>query len=196
MRNQSRLPTLVGPPEWESRVRNWIWLGLLLLISSAGCDRRMEPWIAREAEVPESERPVRIPGLSAPIVRSQPSASSTVVPSPRRGAAPIRGTLQLADEETAGPGGVLFLIARSSEVGPPLAVKRLPVGPFPMAFEIGPTDVMVPGTPFAGPIQLMARVDSDGNPLTVETGELTGRLSTTVEPGASDLELILRAGDG
>jgi hypothetical protein len=177
-------------------VRNWIWLGLLLLISGAACDRRMEPWIAREAEAPEPERPVRIPGLNAPIARSQPGVPLAAAPPPMRGAAPIRGTIQLAGGEAASSGGVLFLIARSSEVGPPLAVKRLSVGPFPMAFEIGPTDVMVPGTPFAGPIQVTARVDSDGNPVTVEAGELSGRLSTTVEPGARDLELVLRAGGG
>lgn len=177
-------------------MRNWIWLGLLLLTSTAACDRRLEPWIAKEAEAPEPERPVRIPGLSAPIVRSQPGARSTAAPPPMRGAAPIRGTLRLASGEAAGSDGVLFLIARGSEVGPPLAVKRLPVGPFPMAFDIGPTDVMVPGTPFTGPIQLTARVDSDGNPLTVEADALSGRLSTTVEPGASDLELVLRVGGG
>lgn len=177
-------------------MRNWIWLGLLLLASTAACDRRLEPWIAKEAEAPEPERPVRIPGLNAPIVRSLPGAPLTTAPPPMRGAAPIRGTLQLAGGEAAGSDGVLFLIARSSDVGPPLAVKRLPVGPFPMAFEIGPTDVMVPGTPFTGPIQLTARVDRDGNPVTVEAGELRGRLSTTVEPGANDLELVLRAGGG
>ena len=171
-------------------------LALLLLTASAGCDRRLEPWIDKAEEPPVAERPVQIPGLSAPIVRSQPRSGLAPVPaamaSTRGAGAAIRGTLRLDDEEELRPGGVLFLIARTSETGPPLAVQRLPVGPFPMDFEIGSRDVMIPGLAFAGKIRLTARVDADGDPLTTDARELSGRLMTAVEPGASGVQLVLR----
>ncbi len=172
-------------------------LGVLLLVCSAGCDRRLEPWIDKEAELPATERPVHVPGLDAPIPRSLPGA--TLAPGSERGseAAPIRGTLLLAMGEEPAPGGVLFLIARTSPVGPPLAVKRLPVGPFPMDFEIGPGDVMIPGLSFAGAIRLTARIDADGDPLTpAAAGDLQGALAGPVGPGASGVQLVLRASDG
>jgi hypothetical protein len=86
---------------------------------------------------------------------------------------------------------VLFVIARGSGGGPPLAVKRLPVGPFPLEFEIGPADVMMAGRPFAGPITLTARVDRDGNPLTRDPDDPTAELPAPIEPGAADVELRL-----
>ncbi len=172
-------------------------LGVLLLVCSAGCDRRLEPWVDKEAELPPTERPVHVPGLDAPIVRSQPGATRASRSERGSKAAPIRGTLQLATGEEPAPGGVLFLIARTSPVGPPLAVRRLPVGPFPMDFEIGPGDVMIPGMPFAGAIHITARIDADGDPLTpAAAGDLQGALAGPVGPGASDVQLILRASDG
>ena len=177
-------------------------VGVLLIVCGVGCDRRLEPWIDKEAELPATERPVHVPGLDAPIVRSQPGAV-LASRSERRGAErgseapPIRGTLRLATGEEPGPGGVLFLIARTSPVGPPLAVKRLPVGPFPLDFEIGPNDVMIPGLRFAGAITLTARIDSDGDPLTpAAAGDLQGALAGPVEPGSAGVQLVLRASEG
>ena len=172
-------------------------LGVLLLVHSAGCDRRLEPWVDKEAELPPTERPVHVPGLDAPIVRSLPGATLASRSSRGSKEASIRGTLQLATSEGPAPGGVLFLIARTSPVGPPLAVKRLPVGPFPMDFEIGPGDVMIPGLVFAGAIHLTARIDADGDPLTpAAAGDLQGALAGPVEPGAAGVQLVLRASDG
>ncbi len=172
-------------------------LGVLLLVCIAGCDRKLEPWIAREAELPPTERPVHVPGLDAPIVRSQPGATFASGSTRGSEAAPIRGTLRVAAGEEPGRGGVLFLIARTSPVGPPLAVKRLPVGPFPMDFEIGPGDVMIPGIPFAGAINLTARIDADGDPLTpAAAGDLQGALAGPVAPGSAGVQLVLRASDG
>lgn len=176
------------------RTRRLACVALLLLLAVA-CDRRLEPWVEASAEPPPPERPVRIPGLEAPVARSGP----VVQPRPSAAAAAatagpgIRGVLELAPG-TRAPGGVLFLIARTAAAGPPLAVKRLPAGPFPMAFEIGPGDVMLPGLRFAGEIRLSARIDSDGDPLTRSEADLTAELSTPVRPGASDIVLTLAGG--
>jgi len=104
---------------------------------------------------------------------------------------PIRGTISVADGGQP-TGKVLFLIARApGQPGPPLAVKRLPVGPFPLTFEIGPDDEMIKGRPWVGPIALSARVDSDGDPLTRSDSDATADLATPVEPGAEGVALRL-----
>ena len=72
-----------------------------------------------------------------------------------------------------------------------MAVKRLPPGPFPLAFRIGPGDVMIQGREFAGPITLTARLDRDGNPLTREPGDLTGAAAGPVAPGTAGVAISL-----
>ena len=105
---------------------------------------------------------------------------------------PIRGTISVADGG-ATSGAVLFLIARSPGTpGPLLAVKRLPVGPLPMEFEIGPDDEMIKGRPWVGPIALSARVDRDGDPLTRDDSDTSAELAAPVAPGASGVELRLQ----
>ncbi len=162
---------------------------LVLGVLWMGCDRRVEPYIPPEQEPPPPSRPVRIPGLENQAPRGRqlalaPSGSS------------IQGTLRLGSEVQAPGDGVLFVIARTPAGGPPLAVKRLPVGPFPLAFEIGPADLMVQGRRFEGPILLTARVDRDGNPLTRGPDDLAGEAAAPLEPGARGAELVLRPSGG
>ena len=127
----------------------------------------------------------------------------------RRGAAPvaradsatgldgasIRGRIEVAPElrKDVGAGSVLFLIARSSAAtgGPPLAVRRFASPSFPLEFEIGPQNVMIPSMRFEGPIQLTARLDSDGNAMTRLPGDLQGASSTPLSPGAEGALLTL-----
>jgi hypothetical protein len=151
----------------------------------AGCDRRLDPWVDPKDEPPRAARPVRIPGLAQPV--PDPMAGQTA-----RGAAgaSIRGTLRLTAGAEVPDGAVLFVIARSAEGGPPLAVKRLAPGPFPLPFEIGAQDAML-GRPFAGPILLSARIDADGDPLTRGPGELTASAASPLEPGAAAVDLLL-----
>ena len=158
-------------------------LGLCAL----GCDRRLEPWVDAKDEPARSQRPVRIPGLGQPVPDALPAA-------PARGTASggeIRGTLRVADGAEVPSGAVLFVIARAQGGGPPLAVKRLPAGPFPQSFAIGPQDAMIAGRPFAGPILLSARIDTDGDPLTRAPGDLAAQAESPLEPGADSVDLVL-----
>ncbi len=84
----------------------------------------------------------------------------------------------------------LFILARPEGVerGPPVAVERLPISSFPLAFDLGPEDSPMGGT-LSGRVTLSARVDQDGNAMTRGEGELEARL--TVEVGAKDVELRL-----
>ena len=110
---------------------------------------------------------------------------------PPVGSGTLRGTVRLANGVTP-PNGVLFVIARSQAGGPPLAVRRLPAGPFPVDFVLGPEDGMIAGQPLSGPVQLTARLDSDGDPLTRLEGDLAASALDGVEIGATGIELILR----
>jgi hypothetical protein len=161
---------------------------LALCLGLAGCDRRLEPWVEADAEPPRAEKPVRIPGLAQPVPEPLPTAAAAA----SAGAGEtLRGTVRLAAGATVPDGSVLFVIARSPGGGPPLAVKRLPPGPFPLAFEIGAADAMIAGRPFAGPISLSARIDSDGDPLTRGESDLAAAHAEALEPGASAVDLVL-----
>ena len=84
---------------------------------------------------------------------------------------PIHVTLTASKAPT---GGVLFVIARAEGVtaGPPIAVKRLPIGAFPMDVEISSADSMT-GQQLPAKVRIEARVDSDGDPLTKTPTDLT-----------------------
>jgi cytochrome c-type biogenesis protein CcmH len=157
------------------------------LVSLAlGCDRRLEPWVDPADEPPRAAKPVRIPGLAQPAPDPMPTAGSAAP-----GGAPIRGSVRLAEGARAPSDAVLFVIARSAQGGPPLAVRRLPAGPFPLDFEIGPQDAMMAGRPFAGSILLSARIDTDGDPMTRAAGDLIALHETPLEPGAGGVDLVL-----
>jgi len=108
---------------------------------------------------------------------------------------PIAGQVEiapaLAGQQPAG--AILFVIARpaGSAGGPPLAVLRIPEPEFPVAFEIGPGDVMIPSMRFEGPITLTARLDTDGNAMTRAESDLSSETAPPVEPGTTGVSLIL-----
>lgn len=173
---------------------------MLLLLSTPGCDRRLDPYVPPEQEPPPLDRPLRIPGLEAPVPRStQPRAAPLRAAPPRAAAATgaaIRGSVRLAAGVEQAGTGVLFVIARGPGGGPPLAVKRFSADQLPVDFEIGPGDVMLQGRPFAGPIQLSARLDRDGDPLSRGAGDLLAESVGPLEAGATDIVLELRPSGG
>lgn len=172
-------------------------LSLLLvsLLALSACDRRTEPWVPIEKEPAPTGRPVRIPGLAKPTPRNAAQLSARRAVAPSAGEE-IRGQVALADEVALPSGGVLFVIARAEGGGPPVAVKRLAAASFPVAFSLGPGDVMMSSRPLEGRLRISARLDVDGNPLTREPSGLSGEVSGTVEPGAADLEIVLRPAGG
>ena len=97
-------------------------------------------------------------------------------------------------ESAASRGGTLFIIARARGVkrGPPMAVLRVSTPGFPLDFEIGPEQVMIPGMRFEGPIHLTARLDADGDAMTNEEGDPQTREPLEVVPGSTGVEILLR----
>jgi hypothetical protein len=178
----------------------------LALVMLAGCNRNLEPFDPAEqprqpdlsrifpagAEGPEIAQnaptemppPPGMPGM--PGMQGGEESADT-------GGEPIRGTLRVAPElASAQPAGaVLFLIARTNQPGPPLAVKRIEGPRFPLDFEIGPDDRMIKSRPFVGPLQITARLDADGNATSRTPGDLQGTAKSAVNPGDSGVELVL-----
>lgn len=165
-----------------------------------GCDRNVEPFDPNEepaqpdlsrifpAGAQREEAPP--PGLPpAPGRGAPPLASEAGVPS----GPPIRGTVTVASELAARvpQGAVLFLIARRDGVGPPLAVERIAQPSFPLEFSLGPEDRMIQTLPFAGEMQISARLDADGDAMSRQPGDLEGRAPLAVAPGASGVAVVL-----
>jgi hypothetical protein len=165
---------------------------------AGGCDRNIAPFVPGEEPrkpdlsrifpAPESKQPMVAPGRPG----ADGPAASANAPLGRPGAA-VRGNVGLADS-ARGRGGTLFIIARAQGAvgGPPLAVLRIPDPSFPLAFEIGPDQVMMPGMRFEGPISLTARLDADGDAMTRDAADPQTGAPLAVVPGTLGVELLLR----
>ena len=84
----------------------------------------------------------------------------------------------------------LFLYARPVGVhrGPPLAVRLFETVKFPYNFTIGQENIMMPGSVFKGEMNLIARIDQDGDARS-SANDLEGSL--TVTAGDKNLELVI-----
>jgi hypothetical protein len=174
----------------------WIVSLLLLLALLAGCNRNVEPF--------DPDEPVVEPDLSAifpeGMKRSKAERESGGAMMPmgrRRGggetAPPVSGEIVLSPD-LAGrvpEGAVVFLIARGSASGPPVAVKRIPNPEFPLSFELGPDNRMPHDLPFEGPFKLTARVDTDGDAATHTAGDLEGSAPGTYQPGDTGVTILI-----
>ena len=99
----------------------------------------------------------------------------------------VEGTIDVAPalKDQVKPGDVIFLVARAVDASGevqrmPVAVDRLVAGAFPLAFKLSGANAMVAGAPFAGPIQVTARVDKDGEAMTRQPGVVEGLVKVTV----------------
>lgn len=84
----------------------------------------------------------------------------------------------------------LFIIARKGP-GPPFAVKRIPRPSFPLAYRLGPGDVMMAGTPFEGEVSVSARLSRAGVAAPAERGDLEGEHPGRVAVGARGVDIVI-----
>ena len=149
----------------------------------------------RGAEQAKEEEGAGRTGGRASAAASGPVAGAPPGAAEERGALgpPIRGTVTIAPAlvERAPKGAVLFLIARRGASGPPTAVKRIPNPTFPLEFELGPQDRMIQAMPWSGPLELSARLDSDGNATTRSPGDLQGSAPGPANPGDAQIRIVL-----
>jgi len=114
---------------------------------------------------------------------------------PQTGEAVIAGTVSIAPElaDQVRPTDVLFVIVRRPGGTPrPVAAKRIEHPTFPASFEITNADVMVQGSELRGMVDVMARLDRDGQAGPARPGDIEGRYAKNPTlPGGRDLEITL-----
>lgn len=163
---------------------------LAILVALVACSQRVTP--EDEYARQERERPLLSPA-EAPRALTTGAAGTDAPPTDQA----IRGVIEgPADPDAAvSSTDVVFLYVRPAGAtgGPPLAVRRLPAASFPIDFAIGPADAMLPGTTFPERVTVEARLDRDGDPLTVGPEDWTAR-SGPVAPGTAELTLRLSPG--
>lgn len=147
--------------------------------------RHLAELIARiESEVagtPAAAAPAQAPGGAAPAASAaQPAASTQPV---------IAGTIVIDDalREQAPAGATLFVVARGTDGSRvPLAVQRLSVGGWPVAFALGDAQAMDPSRLIsqAAGVVIEARVSRSGT-AGRQTGDLFGS-SVELAPGTRD----------
>jgi cytochrome c-type biogenesis protein CcmH len=174
----------------------WIISLLLPLALVAGCHRNVEPFDPDEQVVepdlsaifPEGAERSKAAGAAGRPAMPMAGRRATGVAGP-----PITGRILLAPElaERVPRGAVLFLIARAGRSGPPVAAKLISSPKFPLDFELGPDDRMRREMPFEGPLQLTARLDSDGDAATRAAGDLRGVSEEGHSPGATGVTILI-----
>jgi hypothetical protein len=113
---------------------------------------------ATAAKLPANHPAVPAPGETA----TAPAEAAAAPPAPAAGGGSVKVTLQLAPGKAIPPNAVIWLMARDAGVaaGPPLAVKRVALGAFPITVDFGAADSMM-----GQPLPAKMRVDSHGNPM-------------------------------
>lgn len=138
---------IAAHPDQEARLRE------VLVAIRGRKQEKMPP--SPHAAMPDPVAPVAPAGMT--VAAAAPDAS-------------IHLTLSLASS-AALKSGVVYVIARSEGAsGHPVAVKRVDAQSFPLSVEIGTADAMMGGV-FPATVRLEARLDSDGDAGTTETGD-------------------------
>ena len=157
-------------------------LGSLLAMMPPGSERsEIEKTIAEIAEAGSKQK-----GGSQKAKAGSPSAHTQQI----RGTISVDAKLRSKLDSQA----VLFIIvkAANSIAGPPLAVKKIEHPVFPLPYSVGPENVMMPGLSLSGKVQVSARLDKDGNPMTKEAGNLTGEYKKNpTEIGSQKVDIVL-----
>jgi cytochrome c-type biogenesis protein CcmH len=112
-----------------------------------------------------------------------------------QGTGRIAGEVKIAPNlaDQIKPTDVLFVIVKRPGGMPrPIAVKRIEHPTFPVAFEISNADVMVQGSELRGMVDVIARVDRDGQAGQPQAGDMEGRYDKNPTlPGGRDIEITI-----
>jgi len=181
------------------RLPRWIRCvlgGAAILAVQVACDH------GRLDEGPHGPEHIEFPlesNTSRKIVRAptQPGAAALPAPADAEGTSRgdgIRGIIEVDPALIEGRRfSHIFVIARAAgaSAGPPVAALKLPPGPFPLHFEIGPDDMMFKGRPFPETLSLSARLDQDGNAMTKAPGDIVGQAPGESRVGSDDVRILL-----
>jgi cytochrome c-type biogenesis protein CcmH len=114
---------------------------------------------------------------------------------PQGGSGGIAGQVLIAPHlaSQVKPTDVLFVIVRRPTGPPrPLAAKRIDGPVFPVSFEITSADVMMQGTELRGMVDVIARLDRDGQAGQPQPGDMEGRYEKNPTlPGGRDITITI-----
>lgn len=114
---------------------------------------------------------------------------------PNQGGGSIAGQVHIAPHlaDQVKPTDVLFVIVRRPTGQPrPIAAKRIDGPKFPVQFEITTDDVMVKGSELKGMVDVIARLDRDGQAGQAQPGDMEGRYDKNPTlPGGKDVNITI-----
>lgn len=99
----------------------------------------------------------------------------------------VAGTVRLSPKLSAGPGDVLYLIARQGATT--LSVQRIESPRFPLEFSLSAAGAMVGGVAFEGSVDVVARLSRSGDAI-ASSGDLEGTAKGVSIP-ASKVEITI-----
>jgi tetratricopeptide (TPR) repeat protein len=131
--------------------------------------------------------PTAPPSGGPPMMREGSSGQGAVI---------VSGTISLAPgAEAAVPQAqVVFVSVKNPAGGPPLAALKLPVGPFPMEFQVTEGDKIAMGgmdRPIPDVVQVSVRLDFDGNPMSHADSE-PGIVFDNLAKGTQKVAAVLK----
>ena len=114
---------------------------------------------------------------------------------PAAGEPVIAGRVSIAPNlvDQLKPTDVLFVIVRRPQGPPrPIAAKRIDNPKFPVSFEMTNADVIAEGAELRGMVDVVARLDRDGQAGPAQPGDIEGRYAKNPTlAGGRDVEIIL-----
>jgi cytochrome c-type biogenesis protein CcmH len=106
----------------------------------------------------------------------------------------LTGTVRIAPalKSKISPEAVLYVIARQTVTGPPVAVKRITQPfKFPVHFSVGPEDSMMGGTKLEGQFSLSARISQNGSAMPKPGDLQTKKAAENNAPGGAPVSLLI-----
>lgn len=163
-------------------------LGALLFLTA--CSQNEAPWKGPAPEAPRKARP------ASPLSKEEPPAATEPPPPPAAEVlthGSFQGTVVLPEALKARfvPGSILFVVARSlGGNARPVAAQKIVPSDFPVDFSLTQADSMM-GDPLPEEVDLLVRLDRDGDISTREEGDLSA--GPVRARSGSRSELILEA---
>ncbi len=145
---------------------------------------------SQPTSMPAKAQPASMPAGHPPTGKgqpaSQPSSQPTSAPTGLPGA--VSGTIELDPGliDSVKKGSSLYIMVRRAGERMPLAAKRIPVldaKMFPFKYIVTPADVMMKGTVLTGDVTVDARLDQDGDAISKQPGDVTGKTEKAVKVG-------------
>ena len=127
--------------------------------------------------------------------KPQQTATATPVQADANSAGEITGKITIDPKlkDKVDSQAVLFIIARpGGSDGPPAAVKKIEHPVFPLTYSIGSENSMMQGVPLSGKLNILVRLDKDGNPMTHQPGDMVGDYKKNpATVGAHNVDIVL-----